>query len=44
MLSAVAYELIPASDAGAGWGIGVGLLIGALASYISDRVIDSRGR
>jgi len=43
MLSAVAYELIPSSDAGEGWGIGVGLLIGALVYYVSDRVIDSRG-
>ncbi len=43
MLSAVAYELVPASDAGEGWGVGIGFLIGALVYYVSDRIIDSKG-
>jgi zinc transporter, ZIP family len=43
MLSAVAYELVPASDAGEGWGVGVGFLFGAVVYYVADRVIDSRG-
>jgi ZIP family zinc transporter len=43
MLSVVAYELVPASDAGEGWGVGVGFLFGAVVYYVADRVIDSRG-
>ncbi len=43
LLSAVAYELIPASSLAQGPGIGVAFLLGALVYYVGDRVVDRRG-
>lgn len=43
MLSAVAYELIPESSLAHGLSIGVSCLIGALAYYVGDRLVDRGG-
>jgi ZIP family zinc transporter len=43
MLSAVAYELIPSTDIGNGWGVGIGFLTGALVYYVADRLVDKGG-
>jgi zinc transporter, ZIP family len=43
LLSAVAYELIPESSLEKGPGIGVALLVGALAYYVGDRLVDRGG-
>jgi ZIP family zinc transporter len=43
MISAVAYELVPASSFSRGWAIGVFFLAGALAYYFGDRWVDSSG-
>jgi ZIP family zinc transporter len=43
MLSAVAYELIPESSFGHGAAVGVSVLLGALAYYVGDRLIDRGG-
>src|SRR5262249_37072901 len=43
LLSAVAYELIPSTDVGGGWGVGTSFLIGALVYYVGDRLVDKGG-
>lgn len=43
MLSAVAYELLPRSSLGVGYGLAVAALAGALMYYLGDRVIDGSG-
>ena len=43
LLSAVAYELIPESALGQGRTVGVSCLIGALAYFVADRLVDSGG-
>jgi zinc transporter, ZIP family len=43
MISALAYELVPASSFSRGWMIGVSFLAGALVYYVGDRWVDSRG-
>jgi zinc transporter, ZIP family len=43
MISAVAYELVPESSLQHGLTIGIAFLIGALAYYVGDRVIDRGG-
>ena len=43
LLSAIAYELIPATTLQHGMGVGVSFLFGALVYYVGDRVIDGRG-
>jgi len=43
LLAAVAYELIPEENIDNGWQIIAAALVGALAYYVGDRVIDSRG-
>ncbi|WP_017936092.1 ZIP family metal transporter [Nocardioides sp. Iso805N] len=43
MLSAVAYELIPESNLKHGLSVGVSCLIGALAYYVGDRLVDQGG-
>ncbi|MEV6103617.1 hypothetical protein AB0M28_02745 [Streptomyces sp. NPDC051940] len=43
LLSAVAYELIPASNFGDGLKIGAGVLLGAAVYLVCDAVIDRRG-
>ncbi len=43
MLSAVAYELVPASVFGVGSAIGIAFLVGALVYYGADRVIAGLG-
>ena len=43
LLSAVAYELIPASNLQRSPSIGVSFLVGALAYYFGDRLIDRSG-
>jgi ZIP family zinc transporter len=43
LLSAVAYELIPETNLRHGAGIGIGVLIGAVAYYVGDRLVDASG-
>src|SRR5215468_4584679 len=43
MISALAYELVPASSFSRGWMIAVSFLAGALVYYLGDRWVDSRG-
>jgi zinc transporter, ZIP family len=43
LLSAVAYELVPEASFKHGPGVGIGFLLGAVAYYVGDRVIDQRG-
>jgi zinc transporter, ZIP family len=43
LLSAVAYELIPSASFEHGYGIGVGVLLGALVYYGGDRLLDGGG-
>lgn len=43
LISAVAYELVPASSLSHGWLIGVSLLGGALVYYVGDRLVDRSG-
>ena len=43
MLSAVAYELIPESSLEHGFSVGLSCLVGALAYYVGDRLVDRRG-
>jgi zinc transporter, ZIP family len=43
MISALAYELVPASSFSRGWMIGVSFSAGALVYYVGDRWVDGRG-
>jgi zinc transporter, ZIP family len=43
MLSAVAYELVPASSLSHGLGVGIGLTLGSLAYFVGDRIVDRAG-
>jgi ZIP family zinc transporter len=43
LLSAVAYELVPATSLSHATGTGLGFIAGALAYYIGDRIIDAGG-
>jgi ZIP family zinc transporter len=43
MISAVAYELVPESSLQHGLAIGIAFLVGALAYYVGDRIVDSGG-
>ena len=43
LLSAVAYELVPASSLQHAAGIGIGFLVGAAAYYVGDRLVDAGG-
>ncbi|HEY7196961.1 MAG TPA: hypothetical protein VH306_07230 [Gaiellaceae bacterium] len=43
LLSAVAYELVPASSLSHGLGMGISFALGALVYYVGDRVIDGSG-
>ena len=43
LLSAVAYELIPASVLRTGWGVALAFLVGALAYFVGDRLVDRGG-
>jgi ZIP family zinc transporter len=43
LLSAVAYELVPEASFEHGVGVGIGFLVGALAYYVGDRLIDRAG-
>lgn len=43
MLSAVAYQLIPASSLDRGWLVGVSFLLGAVVYFVADHIVDSRG-
>ena len=43
LLSAVAYELIPASNLRSGLGVGVAVALGATTYFVGDWVIDHRG-
>lgn len=43
LLSAVAYELVPLTSLDQSTGLGVGFLVGALAYYVGDRVVDGQG-
>jgi ZIP family zinc transporter len=43
LLSAVAYELVPESTLEHGWKIALSFMVGALAYYVGDRLIDRRG-
>jgi ZIP family zinc transporter len=43
LLSAIAYELIPAANLQHGLDVGIAVLVGALAYYVADRVVDSGG-
>jgi zinc transporter, ZIP family len=43
LLSAVAYELVPESTLSQGFKVGVGVLVGALAYFVGDRLVDHGG-
>jgi ZIP family zinc transporter len=43
LISAVAYELVPASSFGHGWAIGLSFLVGAVVYYLGDRWVDGSG-
>src|SRR5262245_40380274 len=43
LLSAVAYELIPEANLERGFGVGIAVLLGALAYYLGDRLVDKGG-
>ena len=43
LLSAVAYELIPESTLSKSAWVGLAFLVGALAYYVGDRIVDDRG-
>jgi zinc transporter, ZIP family len=43
LLSAIAYELVPASNAEHGLGIGVGFALGAIVYYVADHLVDRSG-
>jgi ZIP family zinc transporter len=43
LLAAVAYELLPPASIAKGWSTGGSAILGALAYYVGDRAIDSRG-
>jgi zinc transporter, ZIP family len=43
LLSAIAYELVPASTRGHGAGLGVGLALGAIVYYVADRLVEQGG-
>jgi ZIP family zinc transporter len=43
LLSAVAYELIPDSSLGQGWGLALGFGLGAVVYYVGDRLVDGKG-
>jgi ZIP family zinc transporter len=43
LLAAIAYELVPDSSLGHGWGLGIGFGLGALAYYVGDWLVDGRG-
>lgn len=43
LLSAVAYELIPASNLRSGLGVGLAVAVGATTYFVGDWVIDHRG-
>ena len=43
LLSAIAYELIPAANLQQGLDVGIAVLVGALVYYTADRIVDSRG-
>jgi ZIP family zinc transporter len=43
LLSAVAYELIPETNLEHGFWTGIAVLVGALAYYVGDRLVDKRG-
>lgn len=42
LISAIAYELIPTENMNS-WQVAVAFLIGALAFYLGDRIVDSQG-
>jgi ZIP family zinc transporter len=43
LLSAVAYELVPASSLDDAAGVGIGFLVGAAAYYVGDHLVDAGG-
>jgi ZIP family zinc transporter len=43
LISAVAYELIPAANLQSGLGMFMAVLLGAFAYYVGDRLVDKRG-
>lgn len=43
MLSAVGYELIPESSLEHGLAVGISFLLGAMAYYVGDRIVDQSG-
>jgi zinc transporter, ZIP family len=43
LLSAVAYELIPSESFQHPWGVGTSVLLGALAYFVGDRLLDGAG-
>ena len=43
LISAIAYELIPASNLRSGPGMFVAVLVGAFAYYVGDRLVDNGG-
>jgi ZIP family zinc transporter len=43
LLSAIAYELIPAANLQRGLDVGIAVLVGALVYYTADRIVDSSG-
>ena len=43
LLSAVAYELVPESTLSQGFRVGLGVLVGALAYFVGDRLVDRGG-
>ncbi len=43
LLSAVAYQLIPADSLGNGITVGLGLITGAVVYYLADRLVERRG-
>jgi len=43
LISAIAYELIPATTLQQGLDIGIAFLLGALVYYVGDRIIDGSG-
>jgi len=43
LLSAIAYELVPAANLQRGLGVGIAVLLGALVYYTADRVVDGWG-
>lgn len=43
LVSAIAYELIPASSLSHGAWIGVAFALGALVYYVADRIVDGQG-